>query len=172
MRTIYLDMDGVVADFNKFASDLLGREIGWEGKDLSSEEWDILTSVENFYFKLPLIEESTMLVAAAKSFSTRFKVEFLTAVPRATTMPSAALDKKMWLDKHFPGFKVNYGPYSRDKQKWAKPGDILVDDKRSNIEEWFNAGGIGILHTGDFKVTVDNLFKSVDNNTPTLYNFD
>ena len=51
MRTIYLDMDGVVADFNKFASDLLGREVGWEGKDLSSKEWDKIASVENFYLK-------------------------------------------------------------------------------------------------------------------------
>jgi len=171
MRTIYLDMDGVVADFNKFASDILGREVGWEGKDLTTEEWNKLESVENFYFKLPLIEDSTKLVGVAKSFSTRFNVEFLTAVPRVTTMPSAALDKKKWIDKYFPGFKVNYGPYSRDKQKWAKPGDILVDDKRSNIHQWFNAGGIGILHTGNFKVTIDNLIDAVDNTEARLYNF-
>ena len=154
MRTIYLDMDGVVADFNKFASDLLGREISWEGKDLSEEEWDRLGAVENLYYKLPLIEESIKLVAIAKSFSTRFNIEFLTAVPRVTTMPSAALDKKMWLEKYYPGFKVNYGPFSRDKQKWAMPGDILIDDKRSNIKQWYDVDGIGILHTGDFKVTI------------------
>jgi 5'(3')-deoxyribonucleotidase len=171
MRTIYLDMDGVVADFNKFASDLLGREVGWEGKDLSSKEWDKIASVENFYLKLPLIKESVALVGVANSFSTRFNVEFLTAVPRTTTMPSAALDKKMWIDKYFPGFVVNYGPYSRDKQKWAIPGDILVDDKRSNILEWYNVGGIGILHTGDFKETIDNLIDAVDNTDARTYNY-
>jgi len=171
MRTIYLDMDGVVADFNKFASDLLGREIGWEAKDLTTEEWKRLGAVENMYLQLPLIKESVMLVGAAKSLSTRFNVEFLTAVPRATTMPTAALDKKMWIDKYFPGFVVNYGPYSRDKQKWAMPGDILVDDKRTNILDWYNVGGIGILHTGDFKVTIDNLLNAVDNGDPKMYNY-
>ena len=171
MRTIYLDMDGVVADFNKFASDLLGREISWEGKDLSEEEWDRLGAVENLYYKLPLIEESIKLVAIAKSFSTRFNIEFLTAVPRVTTMPSAALDKKMWLEKYYPGFKVNYGPFSRDKQKWAMPGDILIDDKRSNIKQWYDVDGIGILHTGDFKVTIDNLLSAVEHTEARLYNY-
>lgn len=170
MRTIYLDMDGVVADFNKFASNVLGREIGWGVQDLSSEEWEKLGAINSLYFQLPLIEDSTKLVGIAKSFSSRFNVEFLTAVPRVTTMPSAALDKKMWLDKYFPGMKVNYGPYSRDKQKWAKPGDILIDDKRSNIEEWVNAGGIGILHIDNFNVTIDNLLKAVDNNVSSAYN--
>ena len=171
MRTIYLDMDGVVADFNKFASDILGREIGWGVQDLSSEEWDKLNQVNSLYFKLPLIEGSTRLVGIAKSFSTRFNVEFLTAVPRVTTMPSAALDKKMWIDKYFPGMKVNYGPYSRDKQKWAKPGDILVDDKPSNIEEWVNAKGIGILHKDNFNVTIDYLLQAIDNDESRAYNF-
>ena len=95
MRTIYLDMDGVVADFNKFASNVLGREIGWGVQDLSSEEWEKLGAINSLYFQLPLIEDSTKLVGIAKSFSSRFNVEFLTAVPRVTTMPSAALDKKI-----------------------------------------------------------------------------
>jgi 5'(3')-deoxyribonucleotidase len=172
MRTIYLDMDGVVADFNKFASDLLGREVSWEGKDLNEEEWLRLAQIRDLYYRLPLIEESTKLVGTAKSLSTRFKVEFLTAVPRITTMPTAAEDKRRWLDEYYPGFKVNFGPFSRDKYKWARPGDILVDDKRSNISEWFEAGGVGILHLGDFDVTVANLLKAVDNIDPCMYNFD
>ena len=94
MRTIYIDMDGVVADFNKFSSDLLGRQVGWGEQDLTDEEWKVLASVDNIYAKIPLIEESTRLVAMAKIFQTRFYVEFLTAIPRRTTMPTAEQDKK------------------------------------------------------------------------------
>lgn len=161
MRTIYLDMDGVVADFNRFASDFLGRQIGWNEQDLTQEEWNKLDSIGNLYFKLPLIQESTKLVAMAKSFSTRFNVEFLTAIPRQKSMPSAESDKKQWLDIYYPGMKMNIGPYSRDKQNWCKPGDILIDDKWSNIEQWFNKGGIGIYHEGDFDITIKNLLHAI-----------
>ena len=161
-RKIYIDMDGVVADFNKFVSDLLGREIGWGGKDLSDDEWEVLGSVENLYFKLPLIQDSTRLVALAKSFSTRFDVEFLTAVPRVTTMPSAGKDKINWLNKYYPGMRVNFGPYSRDKKNWAKPGYILIDDKRSNVEDWVMRNGLAVYHTGDFDQTIKNLLRAID----------
>lgn len=168
MRTIYLDMDGVVADFNRFATDFLGRQIGWNEQDLTQEEWNKLDSIGNLYFKLPLIHESTRLVAMAKSFSTRFHVEFLTAVPRQKTMPSAESDKRQWLDIYYPGMKMNIGPYSRDKQNWCKPGDILVDDKLSNIEEWYNKGGVAILHEGDFDITIKNLLYAVSNEAAAI----
>lgn len=163
MRTIYLDMDGVVADFNKFASDLLGREVHWNEKDLTPEEWNRLAAIDNMYAKLPLIKESTRLVAMAKSFQTRFYVEFLTAIPRETTMPSAQDDKREWLMRYYPGIKMNIGPFSRDKQNWCKPGDILVDDKWTNIEQWYAKGGIAIFHEGDFDITIKNLLYAVSN---------
>ena len=33
------------------------------------------------------------------------------------------------------------------KKNYAAPNHILIDDKKSNIDEWRAAGGIGILHT-------------------------
>ncbi|MBP5699152.1 MAG: hypothetical protein J6W96_06470, partial [Alphaproteobacteria bacterium] len=36
---------------------------------------------------------------------------------------------------------------SKDKQKYGKPNDILIDDRPNNIEKWIKMGGIGILHT-------------------------
>ena len=152
-RTIYIDMDGVVADFNSYVATVLGREIGWGVHDLTSKEWEILSRIPNFYFQLPLIEESVKMVELCKSFEPEVNVEFLSAIPRKTTMPSAKQDKTDWMNKYFPGTVVNFGPYSRDKQHWARPGDILIDDKPSNIEEWGKAGGIPILHLGSFDLT-------------------
>jgi len=152
-RTIYIDMDGVVADFNLFVSELLGRQIGWGIHDLTSQEWDILAKTPNLYRNLPLIEESVKMVGLCRSFSSRVNVEFLTAIPRQSTMPSAKQDKFDWINEHFPGIPVNFGPFSRDKQNWARPGDILIDDKQSNIDEWEAAGGIPIHHLGDYTLT-------------------
>ncbi len=50
-RYINLDMDGVVADFNSYTGEILGRRIGWEGRDLTSEEWNKISSIDNYYFK-------------------------------------------------------------------------------------------------------------------------
>jgi 5'(3')-deoxyribonucleotidase len=168
-KKIYIDMDGVVADFDKFVSNLLGRKIGWGVSDLTSAEWSKVAAVPNFYNQLDLIEDSEVMVAAALSFSTRFDVEFLTALPRESTMPTARADKTDWLAEHFPGVPINFGPFSRDKQKWFKtPGDILIDDKPSNVAEWVTAGGIAIHHQGDFAKTIDLLYHAVDKEQPML----
>ena len=163
MRTIFLDMDGVVADFDTFASNLLGRPIGWNDskQDLTDEEWVKLASVDRLYYQLPLMPDATKLVAYVKSLSTRFQIGFLTAVPRRTTMPSARDDKQAWVDKYFPGMRMDIGPYSHDKQKWCNPGDILVDDRPSNIEQWKAAGGFAIYHAGDVDDTIKRINEVV-----------
>ena len=158
MRTIYLDMDGVVADFDSYVSSLLGRPIGWGAtQDLTDVEWERLASVDRLYFQMPLMPDATKLIAYIKSLSTRFHVQFLTAVPRRSTIPSAKDDKQAWIDKYFPGMRMDIGPYSHHKQKWCKPGDILVDDRPSNIEQWSAVGGFAIYHTGDVDATIKRI---------------
>ncbi len=158
MRTIFLDMDGVVADFDTYVSAFLGRPIGWgTSTDLTDEEWARISSADRLYYNLPLMPDATKLVAYVKSLSTRFNVGFLTAIPRRNTMPSAQSDKQAWVDKYFPGMRMDIGPFSRDKQKWASPGDILVDDRPSNIAEWSAVGGIAIFHTGDVDATIKRI---------------
>ena len=159
MRTIFLDMDGVVADFDTFAEELLKRKIGWGDttQDLSDEEWVRLASVDRLYYQLPLMPDATKLVAYVKSLSTRFQVGFLTAIPRRTTIPSARADKQAWVDKYFPGMRMDIGPFSHDKHKWCSSGDILVDDRPSNIREWKAAGGFAIYHTGDVDATIKRI---------------
>jgi 5'(3')-deoxyribonucleotidase len=161
-------MDGVVADFNKYVSNFLGREIGWGIADLTRDEWQKISQIDNFYYQLELIPESTMMVALCKSFSTRFKISFLTALPREGSMPTARDDKTMWLDKYFPGIPINFGPFSRDKQNWCVPGDILIDDKPENVEQWVAKGGVAILHSGNFDQTISKILAAIDDDTPRL----
>ena len=171
-RTIYIDMDGVVADFNLYVSNLLGRKIDWGVHDLTSEEWDRLSKVPNLYRQLPLIEDSVRMVGLCKSFASRVNVEFLTAVPRDTTMPSARQDKIDWINEYFPGTVVNFGPFSKDKQYWARPGDILIDDKPSNIEQWGAAGGIPVFHFGNFDNTIKLILYALDEISEPMLDLD
>ena len=49
-------------------------------------------------------------------------------------------------------------PGKRLKQDYAAPNAILIDDTVSNIEQWIEQGGIGILHTS-WQKTIDE-FKT------------
>jgi hypothetical protein len=49
-----------------------------------------------------------------------------------------------WVEEYFPDIPVHFGPYSEDKRDHCWPGDILVDDRSTNIAQWINAGGVGI----------------------------
>jgi hypothetical protein len=51
-----------------------------------------------------------------------------------------------------------FGPYSKDKHQHCRPGDILIDDRSSNIEEWQAAGGIAIHHK-NIDTTLQELSK-------------
>jgi hypothetical protein len=48
--------------------------------------------------------------------------------------------------------------YSKNKQKYAAPNHVLIDDRKDIIERWEEAGGVGILHTST-KNTIECLRK-------------
>lgn len=162
MRTIWLDMDGVFADFEVVANDILGRTIGWGKQDLNSEEWEKLAAVPNLYRNLPVLPFSRDLMEEVVNHIDEFEVKFLTAIPRVKTMPTAEKDKREWVEEHFPGIEVEIGPFSKDKWKHCKFLDILIDDKPSNVLEWVTKGnGIAILHEGDHNKTIKLLKMAV-----------
>jgi hypothetical protein len=72
------------------------------------------------------------------------EVAFLTALPfdEHSAWQHAARDKFCWVDTEFPGVPMFVGPYAHDKQKHCKTGDILVDDRCGNCDDWNAAGGI------------------------------
>ena len=61
------------------------------------------------------------------------------------------------MQENFPGIPVWFGPYSTDKQHHYQSGDILIDDRLQNIEEWRGVGGQAILHKGDADDTIEQL---------------
>lgn len=151
-NTIFLDLDGVLADFNAFVFANMGRTFDHQSGPSDRAMWDYLKSVDRMYYQLPPTTYAKKLWDAANAVGC--KVKILSAIPRRVSMPTAESDKKEWLNKHadiFTGeIDFNIGPYSRDKWKHCKPGDILIDDRKDNILDWTTNGrGTGILHTHD-----------------------
>jgi hypothetical protein len=157
-NTLYLDMDGVVADFDKFVFGNLSLN------NIKRNDWmDQISRIDHFFLKLEPTPYAYRLYRLACSVADN--VEFLTAFPSRRHFPTAKEDKIDWVRKHFgDDIKVNFGPYSKDKWKHARPGDILIDDRPDNIADWNEVGGNGILHHyEDYDRTASLLHNIVDN---------
>ena len=140
---IYLDMDDVVADWMPAARAIVNRN--WEyGERIPDSDWDKVKAKQRFYRDLPTKPGAHELVQYCRdAVSNRLadSMAFLTALPHDDAVPWAASDKVFWAHEHFEGIPVFFGPYSFDKWKHCKPGDILIDDRTSNCDEWTQAGG-------------------------------
>ncbi len=147
---IYLDMDDVVADWMGYARAYLKEPTWQEGKMLPEHKWRSLKDDQRMYSKLSLKEGAVDLVNWCKEYvkkNPNVGLFFLTAVPHNNDMPWSFHDKVEWAQKHFPGIPVFFGPYSHDK--WVRcesPDDILIDDRRSNNDEWRRQGGRAFLY--------------------------
>lgn len=137
-------MDDVVADWMQYARSKVQRNWNY-GQRIPDSDWQRLKDDQRFYRNLPLKEGAHDLVNYCKNLVATGKATslvFLTALPHDYSMPLAAQDKVWWANDHFPGIHVTFGPYSYDKWRHCKKsGDILIDDRTSNCEEWISAGG-------------------------------
>jgi hypothetical protein len=83
-------------------------------------------------------------------------IEFLRKAPVPTQILSSTANearydaiskqKMIWLETHGITFTPNFVPGKRHKYKFAGPDKIIIDDTESVINQWREAGGIGILH--------------------------
>ncbi len=163
MNTFYLDMDGVVADWTLAASKILGRPMvkpdPVTGFSTTPEEYNrIRIGHQRFYRDLPLMPRVDDLVTLARAYRDQlgWSLLFLTAVPKDNDVPWAFSDKVLWAQDHFPDIPVHFGPYSTDKHLHCRSGDILVDDRQDNCDQWTEAGG------KSFHVTDNNLSSVID----------
>ena len=150
-NTFYLDMDGVVANWEQAAADFFGRPLRSPGTGERQfvnppDEWARIRQQQRFYRTLPLMPRCGELVDLARRYrdGLGWQLLFLTAVPKDDDMPWAYSDKVLWAQEHFPDIPVHFGPHSWDKHKHCKQGDILVDDRASNCSSWIESGGLAV----------------------------
>ena len=139
MRQLYLDCDGVLADFDRGAMAVLGvKPKAFEHRHGLGRFWAKLASAPDFYFSLPLMPDAMQLFDAVKHLDP----VILTGLPRGNW----AADQKMrWAEKHFPGVRM-ITCMARDKRNHAREGDVLVDDNDKFRHLWEAAGGIFVHH--------------------------
>lgn len=155
---IYVDMDEVVADFKGFAEEFFQRNLD-DRERLPPDEWNRLASCERLYRNLKVRDGGYSLVNWLSVYCYEHNVGlfFLTAIPQNNDIPYAIIDKVEWCQKYFPGIPVFFGPRSYEKVKQCKVGDILIDDRLSNVTAWNDAGGVAYQYKNweDCRVWLD-----------------
>ena len=138
-RQLYLDCDGVLADFDTGAAAVLGMHPrAFEKRHGPGRFWARLAKAPDFYFGLPLLDGAAELFEAVRHLDPII----LTGLPRGAW---AADQKVRWAAQHFPGTRI-ITTLARDKRNHAKQGDVLVDDQLRHAHLWEEAGGIFIHH--------------------------
>jgi hypothetical protein len=139
---IFLDMDGVLADFNKHAINIFGM-LPEEYQRIygPSEFWNKLRTDPNFFANLEPLPDAMDLFNGVK----HLPHAILTGIPKDEKNDSK--QKIDWAHK-FIDKDINVICCLRSKKfTFCKPGDILIDDIPSYSKKWENAGGIFIHHT-------------------------
>jgi hypothetical protein len=142
---VFLDLDGVFADFDAGVRELTGKGPGELDK---RRMWAAVHSKKDFFLALALLDGADVLWAYFK----QYKPTFLTGAPSSHAFRE---QKVQWVSEKFgPEWTTIVLP-RRDKQLHSGPNKVLVDDNDELIEQWVAKGGFGFLYRGDPLETIE-----------------
>lgn len=140
MKQLFIDCDGVLADFDTAAEQLFKQNSRDAEEALGTPAfWKRIRNQRNFYGELPLLPDAMELYQAIAHLDPII----LTGCPVGGWAERQKVD---WAAHHFPGVRM-ITCLSREKCRFlTDPGDILVDDYLKYQHLWEQAGGIFVHH--------------------------
>ena len=153
MRRIFLDMDGVLADFDGFFESTFGIAT----KDVTKKEmWKAIHGHDEFFYNLPKMPGADDLYMEACANSEAGWPIILTSAGSSNFM-HVAEQKKRWIKKHISEYvTVIAVREGADKAAMVQnKGDILVDDWRKNCEAWEAVGGLAVKYENATQAIAD-----------------
>ncbi len=138
-RQIYLDCDGVLADFDAGARRVLGMSShAYRHAHGNAQFWKVLALEPDYFGTLDLMPDALQLYAAVEHLNPII----LTGMPVGLW---ADPQKRRWAARHFPDVPV-ITTRAALKRDHCQPGDVLVDDRDQYRDLWEAAGGLFVLH--------------------------
>mmetsp|Transcript_6700 Transcript_6700/g.17116 ORF Transcript_6700/g.17116 Transcript_6700/m.17116 type:complete len:239 (-) Transcript_6700:271-987(-) len=155
VEVLYCDLDGVLADFDRGFRSMTGGQAPEEYK--LRDMWERIEACEwkeGFFGGLEWMEGGEALWEALAASGLPLSV--LSGVPKGKETWSTE-QKRDWCERRLEGRvreRRERGEleviccHSEHKQRWARPGAVLIDDRAAtNGVEWEAAGGIFVHHT-------------------------
>jgi hypothetical protein len=167
MPKVYLDMDGVLADFFSEYAKLAGVTSG-KYRDIPPAKADpTLDKIvgTDFFARLPKFDTTDDLV---KIITEVFGGYGICSSPLRGDHENSEKQKNIWISENLSTAPDEVIITSK-KEKYAVQPDgtpnILIDDRGVNISKWEAAGGIGIKYQADedsLEVVVEGLKKAAE----------
>ena len=156
MPHLYLDMDGVQADFFGAWADIHGVNHWKAIQDKEGEIEELANStpakVYDFFRNLKPLVGGQVIIKWLHDNKIPFTV--LSAPLRGPYAEDSKQGKRDWLDEHNPGTSTA-AIFTSGKQKYATTdgvANVLVDDFGPYIQKWIDAGGIPVKHEDEAEV--------------------
>lgn len=137
---VYLDLDGVMADFDAHFPALFGVD---HRHMLDDDMWAQINSHPSYFRDMPVCQGAVEFFRSVEALNPII----LTACPKSN-YAHAARQKREWVREHL-GTNVTVLPVMGGSNKplfMHAKGDILIDDFDRNTIAWVKAGGTAILH--------------------------
>ena len=142
IQHLYLDMDGVIADFYTLLSEWFKVD-HW--KEIKTRE-EILERLKgsSFFSEIPVFD-NTYLILDIVDYYSKGNWSIL-STPLEGDFDNSVKHKNIWLDKVLgqAGIEPRNRFYSHNKELYALPNTVLIDYRPQNINDFIKAGGLGI----------------------------
>ena len=163
---VYVDMDGVLADFFKDWNRMVGVGHWKEIKDPEAA-LDMIRKNPTFWIDLDVLSNAPRLLGAIKKFANSY---YICTSPLGKD-PNCEPQKREWAKKYLSAFAPKEVYVTHNKPQFAVQPDgtpnVLIDDFGKNIVAWQNAGGIGIHYeNNNVESAIKQLKVAMSSNHP------
>lgn len=146
---LYLDLDGVLVDFNRGLLALRGSKLitgeirvweYWTQLGITKEEFWKGTDAD-FWRNLAWTKEGPEFLYLVENIFGQENIVLLTS---PGPIPGSVQGKIDWIEKHMPAYKNQY-LLGAPKDRAASPAKVLVDDYNENIKKFLAGRGKAVM---------------------------